>query len=423
MAQVQPSSLLLLSPPPWPPSFESSNAAYGKALSSVLSQVAKLPNEGSKAAVLQIAVPCPHLCGPNSSPRHRVYDQTQQLLAALYSIISIVYTRESIDVEDQGGVNSVILLLSYNSAHPGMQGHQAPGDCIQQGPVVNLETLAACGRPWTHIFSPASEDGEKVLQDYISLRQAVSGHDQLHTEFIKVNDVNKTPILSQDHGNDQQLQRGSRKHTAVAVGGTFDHLHAGHKLLLTMTALMIEPFEREKPTLDRSITVGITGDELLKNKNFAEYLESWEDRQAYVTDFLKTILDFSPSWETQAEVKRMSDPGPNGKAVHTVLKPKLTIKCVEISDPFGPTITDETISALIVSAETRSGGEAVNTKRQEKGWQTLEVYEVAVLDAKEELRGQTSTPTNVQQSFESKISSTAIRQRKYEKAHSTQRRQ
>lgn len=35
----------------------------------------------------------------------------------------------------------------------------------------------------------------------------------------------------------------------VAVGGTFDHIHAGHKILLTMTALLST----------KSMVVGVTG--------------------------------------------------------------------------------------------------------------------------------------------------------------------
>ncbi|KAI7395656.1 hypothetical protein KC336_g15851, partial [Hortaea werneckii] len=73
-------------------------------------------------------------------------------------------------------------------------------------------------------------------------------------------------------------------------------------------------------------------------------------------------------------------------------------------DPFGPTITEEQISALIISAETRSGGKAVNDKRKEKGWKDLEVFEVDVLDAEVEGQG-------VKEGFEGKLSSTAIREK------------
>ncbi|KAI9791907.1 MAG: hypothetical protein M1835_008206 [Candelina submexicana] len=419
MAQLPLTSLLLLPPLTWPPSFASVDAVYGRPVSSVLSQVAKLPNGSSEAARLQIAVPCAHLCPRGFSPRHQIYDEMQKLVAALYSLITVICTRNAIDIDDQGGVNFMVLLLAYDGTYKCTEDQHASLESEQQGPIVNLKTLAACCRPWTHIFSLATKEGEKILEDFVSLRQPISSQQQTHPIFVKINDVNETPLTSNTERKGLRPEQRSREHAAVAVGGTFDHLHAGHKLLLTMTALMVEPFQSEAETLDRCITVGITGDELLKSKNFKEYLESWEDRQTHVTEFLTTLLDFSDSSKEQLKVERISEPGANGKAVHTALKPRLTIKCVELSDPFGPTITDKTISALIISAETRSGAKAINSKRQEKGWQPLEVYEVDVLDAGGALHCQSSTFTNLHDSFASKISSTAIRQQISEKAHAS----
>lgn len=73
----------------------------------------------------------------------------------------------------------------------------------------------------------------------------------------------------------------------VAVGGTFDHIHAGHKILLTMTALLAT----------ESVVVGVTGndflslsanlalnfpffldDSMLKSKKFREYIAPTQDR-------------------------------------------------------------------------------------------------------------------------------------------------
>jgi len=90
----------------------------------------------------------------------------------------------------------------------------------------------------------------------------------------------------------------------------------------------------------------------------------------------------------------------------------LNIRCVEIWDPFGPTITEKDISALIISAETRAGGSAVNDKRTENGWSALDVLEVDVLDSKE-----TSSPAS-QQNFEGKLSSTEIRKKRAQKTAS-----
>lgn len=78
----------------------------------------------------------------------------------------------------------------------------------------------------------------------------------------------------------------------VAVGGTFDHLHSGHKLLLT-TALL--------HTTDK-LRVGITGPELLTKKKFAEELEPIEARKAGVVRFLQKIRR-----DVEFEVETISD--------------------------------------------------------------------------------------------------------------------
>jgi phosphopantetheine adenylyltransferase len=199
------------------------------------------------------------------------------------------------------------------------------------------------------------------------------------------------------------------------VGGTFDHLHAGHKLLLTATALLLQPASNAA-TAHRRLIVGITGDELLKNKKFAEYLGSWIQRQEDVVDFLLSILYFARSNREDAiESLSFDEPIPNGRAIHTKLKNcSITIECVEIQDPFGPTITDESVTALVVSGETRAGGQAVNDRRTEKGWKPLEVFEVDVLDAEETEQGASKT-----ENFASKISSTAIRKRRAEIAQTS----
>jgi phosphopantetheine adenylyltransferase len=79
---------------------------------------------------------------------------------------------------------------------------------------------------------------------------------------------------------------------------------------------------------------------------------------------------------------------------------------VEIWDPYGPTITEESLTALVVSKETASGGAAVNDERAKKGWKSLAIFEVDVL--------QTGEVTDVMDAnnFELKISSTDIRRRR-----------
>lgn len=93
------------------------------------------------------------------------------------------------------------------------------------------------------------------------------------------------------------------------------------------------------------------------------------------------------------------------------MSPKLLLKFVEINDPFGPTITEESITALVVSGETRKGGAAVNDKRVEKGWRELEVFEVDVLSAEDAEGVDGNEVQKVDDEFKNKLSSTSIRER------------
>ncbi|KAA8577125.1 hypothetical protein EYC84_007126 [Monilinia fructicola] len=134
-------------------------------------------------------------------------------------------------------------------------------------------------------------------------------------------------------------------------------------------------------------------------------------RQNYVVGFLTSILSFTQASQEEA-IETVPLESSNGRAIHTKLKAcAINIECVEIHDAYGPTITDETVAALVVSGETRSGGQAVNDKRVEKGWKALEVYEVDVLDAQDGLE---TTPKP--DDFASKISSTAIRKQRADRS-------
>jgi phosphopantetheine adenylyltransferase len=121
-------------------------------------------------------------------------------------------------------------------------------------------------------------------------------------------------------------------------------------------------------------------------------------------------MDFSPG-EKSLQVERGFSPDPNGqtplKNVLMRIQPNLAFKFVEISEMFGPTITEENLDAIVVSKETRSGGALINDERAKKGWKALAVFEVDVLQSGE------ATDT---ESFESKISSTDIRRRRAHRA-------
>ncbi|CAG8463471.1 10923_t:CDS:2 [Dentiscutata erythropus] len=127
----------------------------------------------------------------------------------------------------------------------------------------------------------------------------------------------------------------------VAVGGTFDHLHAGHKILLTLTAWIT----------NKRLICGVTDDCMLKSKKFKEYMEPIDTRIAKVTKFLNTI------------------------------RQGLSYEVVPIYDVYGPTVTDPDIHALVVSRETISGSELINEERQKRSFGILEIFVIEVISS------------------------------------------
>ncbi|KAF8852828.1 hypothetical protein BDZ45DRAFT_96987 [Acephala macrosclerotiorum] len=403
-------SLLLLPPPPSPVTSESLSAAYRPTLTATFSVLKVL----SRSTELLVVLPCPTLHRHLQAPRSEIYAEAQKLLGGVYSLICVVCAKLGVDVEIEtpGAVDSRILLLDHGFSQQQSTENESGFDPSLSGPIVDLPTLAFTRRKWDVIFSVDGEEGQALLARYTDLANRNSPPLLGRVEIVKggISLVQRQSILNQP---DQLIS--SAPHHVVIVGGTFDHLHAGHKLLLTATALLLQP--RTSASLPgRRLIVGITGDALLKNKKYADFLSSWKQRQEDVVDFLLSVLLFTRSSPDEAISTQSFDaPVVNGRAIHTKIEAcSLTIECVEIQDPFGPTITDESVTALVVSAETRSGGKAVNDKRLEKGWKALEVFEVDVLDARDVEEGSKKADD-----FSSKISSTEIRRRQAETARNS----
>ncbi|XP_026114267.1 bifunctional coenzyme A synthase [Carassius auratus] len=125
----------------------------------------------------------------------------------------------------------------------------------------------------------------------------------------------------------------------VVVGGTFDRLHGAHKTLLNISCLMA----------NRRFVIGVCDQELLKNKVLKELIEPYYQRVQKLQDFLNDV------------------------------KPSLKYEIVPLSEPFGPSISDPELQCIVVSEETRNGGEAVNRKRAENGLAELVLYEIQLL--------------------------------------------
>lgn len=108
----------------------------------------------------------------------------------------------------------------------------------------------------------------------------------------------------------------------AAVGGTFDHFHAGHQQLLT-TAFAVAD----------KVAIGITLPQLTEHKTFSNLIEPYQNRENNVLQFLDQA-HFSGRYEI-----------------------------FPLSDACGPTLTDPAIDVIVVSEVTAAGAEMVNRQR------------------------------------------------------------
>ncbi|OJJ44572.1 hypothetical protein ASPZODRAFT_144538 [Penicilliopsis zonata CBS 506.65] len=400
---ASPYALLLL---PSPPAIveEEVRDAYEEALASVFSTLSQSLDGTSCTATLDIALAISGLEPASRQPRARVFQPLQHVLTNVYKLIIAVCASRSIELDGPGGIDARVVFV-------GDVDEGADGDRAQRlGPILSLQTLATSARSWNSIFFVDTASGRKLLNAFTGSLQS-----PVHTYGVpggKSDEASSNTLLLASEG-----PQGVARHYSVAVGGTFDHLHIGHKLLLTATALALDRVVETDTGRDRSITVGVAADELLAKKKYIEFLESWDQRYRRTASFLTSIIDFSPPQDSAPRVQEVLEPGPNGKYVLLRLRTDLVLKLVQFSDIYGPTITDQQISALVVSRETRAGGQAVNTERAKQGWQELEIFEVDVLNSGTAAALAASRPD----SFETKISSTEIRRRRMEQAQAPPR--
>ena len=122
------------------------------------------------------------------------------------------------------------------------------------------------------------------------------------------------------------------------MGGTFDHLHKGHKLLIK-TALSIS----------NNLVIGLTTRRLLKNKNYVSKLEDYETREKNLKKFISSFTD----------LKR--------------------VEIIELNEPYGPPINDPEYEGLVVSQDTYPNALKMNEIREKKGFEPMIIITIPLI--------------------------------------------
>ncbi len=118
----------------------------------------------------------------------------------------------------------------------------------------------------------------------------------------------------------------------VAVGGTFQPLHDGHKLLL-----------RTAYGLDGTVDIGLTSDSMATGKR-TRHVQTYEQREKAIRDWVRKEFGIEPH-------------------------------ITKIDDPYGSTLTED-YDYIVVSPETYSMADKINQLRKERGLKPIKVVRV-----------------------------------------------
>lgn len=124
----------------------------------------------------------------------------------------------------------------------------------------------------------------------------------------------------------------SHTYKHAILGGTFDHFHVGHELLIT------KAFDRSE-----HVTIGIVEQPFSSDKKYLFGIESYELRLASLQSFLLQLNVMS------------------------------RVDIITIHDIYGTTLTDGTIQAIFVTDSTKPSAEKINSEREKINLPSLEI--------------------------------------------------
>jgi len=146
--------------------------------------------------------------------------------------------------------------------------------------------------------------------------------------------------------------------TGVVLGGSFDRLHAGHKLMLTVAVVSCAKY----------MEIGITDESMHTKKKFRELIQPYDLRASTVLSFVRA------------------------------LNPWIEYVILRLIEPYGNTMTSSALHAIVVSPETERAAFEINKVRTSASLSPLQIIVIRYVLSPKAL------------TEENKLSSTALRE-------------
>ncbi|KAN0024609.1 hypothetical protein ACTFIV_009017 [Dictyostelium citrinum] len=138
----------------------------------------------------------------------------------------------------------------------------------------------------------------------------------------------------------KNLKKWTPPFKGVVLGGTFDRMHPGHKVMLTMAALVCSDY----------MEVGVTDNSILTSKKYHELITSFEFRTEKTLNFLKLI------------------------------NPSVEYNMLKLLEPYANTMTSKKLECIVISPEVYKTAIKINTVRRESKLKPLEIYSISYFD-------------------------------------------
>jgi pantetheine-phosphate adenylyltransferase len=130
----------------------------------------------------------------------------------------------------------------------------------------------------------------------------------------------------------------------VAVGGTFQYIHDGHKKLINKS------FELAN---DGQVDIGITSDEMARKQRLK--VTDYNTRKKNLVDYIETLTNKNSSYQI-----------------------------FKLTDAYGPTLTDD-YDYIVVSSETYESALELNKLRQKRSLKPIEIVKIECVMAEDSL--------------------------------------
>jgi cytidyltransferase-like protein len=140
----------------------------------------------------------------------------------------------------------------------------------------------------------------------------------------------------------RKSEQPHRTYRVVALGGTFDVLHRGHRKLL-----------QQAFSIGRKVMIGVTSDQFARTLHKPHKFDTYSKRK----EDLERLLS---RWGVVSRAR-----------------------IVPLNDRFGPTIRVQRIQALVVSRRTVKTAYEINAKRKAKGLSSLAIVPIGLILAED----------------------------------------